>query len=287
MTKYYQEETRSLEVFDECDILVVGGGAAGHSAALAAARAGAKNIVILERYGYMGGDVTGGYVIMVPALTWRNKSFVRGIQEEWFDRMSKYPESLLGPKSGEYGSEDPLLIDRWSSIYDCVSSGEDAPKRVVRSVYYEPNHLKIVMDQMLKEEDERIRVYYHCWAASPIMEKDAVKGVLFESKEGRKAILAKVVIDATGDGDLFAQAGAPFTDISDGQTRSATTALVFRVGGVDHEQFQRWIRNDRQLFGALVKNLSQLTGYRIMPLPTNDNGIVWFNNWLEIGRAHV
>ena len=68
MSKIFMEEARSIEVFDECDILVVGGGAAGHSAAIAAARAGAKNIVLLERYGYMGGDVTGGYVIMVPNL---------------------------------------------------------------------------------------------------------------------------------------------------------------------------------------------------------------------------
>lgn len=68
MSKIFMEEARSIEVFDECDILVVGGGAAGHSAAIAAARAGAKNIVLLERYGYMGGDVTGGYVIMVPTL---------------------------------------------------------------------------------------------------------------------------------------------------------------------------------------------------------------------------
>ena len=71
MSRMFMEEARSIEVFDECDILVVGGGAAGHSAAIAAARAGAKNIILLERYGYMGGDVTGGYVIMVPALTWR------------------------------------------------------------------------------------------------------------------------------------------------------------------------------------------------------------------------
>ena len=63
--KMYVEPASELIVEAECDILVVGGGAAGHSAAIAAARAGAKNIILLERYGYMGGDVTGGYVIMV------------------------------------------------------------------------------------------------------------------------------------------------------------------------------------------------------------------------------
>ena len=106
MSRMFLEEARSIEVFDECDILVVGGGAAGHSAAIAAARAGAKNIILLERYGYMGGDVTGGYVIMVPALTWRTGSFVRGLQEEWFtyilNRISEHiPVHYVALKNGK------------------------------------------------------------------------------------------------------------------------------------------------------------------------------------------
>ena len=78
----------------------MGGGAAGHSAAIAAARAGCKKVVLMERYGYMGGDVTGGYVIMVPRLSFYNKQYVRGIQEEWFTRMANIPGAVLGP-SGE------------------------------------------------------------------------------------------------------------------------------------------------------------------------------------------
>ena len=90
----YVESSNSLPIYDECDILIVGGGAAGHSAAIAAARAGAKNIVIMERYGYMGGDATGGYVIMVPDLSWYDKQFVRGLQEEWFTRRYRMPYLL-------------------------------------------------------------------------------------------------------------------------------------------------------------------------------------------------
>ncbi|MBR3400903.1 MAG: FAD-dependent oxidoreductase, partial [Parasporobacterium sp.] len=63
-----KETEQEIRVYEECDVLVVGGGAAGHSAALAAARAGAKNVILMERYGFMGGDATGGYVIMVPNL---------------------------------------------------------------------------------------------------------------------------------------------------------------------------------------------------------------------------
>ena len=100
------EPQRDIPIYDECDILIVGGGAAGHSAAIAAARAGAKNIVLLERYGYMGGDITGGYVIMVPKLPWYDKSFVRGLQAEWFTRLNTIPQAVLAPSLKEIGRSD-------------------------------------------------------------------------------------------------------------------------------------------------------------------------------------
>lgn len=280
MSKLFMEEARSIEVFDECDILVVGGGAAGHSAAIAAARAGAKNIVLLERYGYMGGDVTGGYVIMVPNLTWLKLSYVRGLQEEWFTRLSKIPGAVLGPTGKEIGSEDPELIHKWEPVWDAVSRVEEVPKRVVRAVYFEPNQLKIELDKMLLEEKENIRVYCHTWAAAPIVENDTVKGVIFESKEGRKAILAKVVVDATGDGDLFAQTKAPYATDSDADTRSTNTAMVFRVTNVDYEAFFRNNQKDPSAFGKIVGGLRGILGHLIMPLPTQDPNMVWFNNWL-------
>lgn len=281
MSSFITEEARSIEVFDECDILVVGGGAAGHSAALAAARAGAKNIVLLERYGYMGGDVTGGYVIMVPNLTWRTGSFVRGIQEEWFTRLSRIPGAVLGPDGDEIGSEDADTIHKWEHIWDAVSRTEEVPRRVVRSVYFEPNQLKIEMDKMLFEERENIRTYCHTWAAAPIVENDVMKGVIFESKEGRKAILAKIVIDATGDGDIFGQTKASYNTDSDAQTRSTNTAMVFRVAGVNYKEFFEKNRNDPANFGKVIGPLKEIVGgHGIMPLPTQDPNMVWFNNWI-------
>ncbi len=271
-------DVNDVSVFDECDLLVVGGGAAGHSAALAAARAGCKNIILLERYGYMGGDVTGGYVIMVPMMSWRTGSFVRGIQEEWFTRLEKIPGAVLGPSNDVIGSMDPLLIDRWKSIHDCTSHDPEHDIRVTRSVFYEPNELKIEMDKMLLEEKDRIRVYCHSWATKPIMEGEACKGVIFESKEGRQAILAKVVIDATGDGDLFSQAGAPYNDLSDPNTRVSSTALVFRVAGIDWELYQRWLRQNPDAANSLKNGLTKIAGFPMFPLASNDNGMCWLNN---------
>ena len=122
------EGEREIPVYTECDLLVVGGGAAGHSAAVAAARAGCKNIVLMERYGYMGGDVTGGYVIMVPRLSFYNKQYVRGLQEEWFTRMESIPGAVLGPSSDEIGCEDPVLVNAWKNIHDCFSTNAKLPE---------------------------------------------------------------------------------------------------------------------------------------------------------------
>lgn len=282
MNAIYTEPARGIEIYDSCDILVVGSGAAGHSAAIAAARAGCKNIVLMERYGYSGGDVTGGYVIMVPNLSWYDKSFVRGLQEEWFTRLAAVPGAVRGPSLNEIGSTDPVLIDAWKAIHDCVSRGgyEGAkPSCLVRAVYFEPNQLKIELDKMLLEHRDAIRVMYHSWGCRPVMEGDTIRGVAFESKEGRKAVMAKVVIDATGDGDIFRQTGAPYAALADGETRSSTTALVWRIAGCDWDQFEAWKRARPEALAALRQNLGRIAGFRALPLPTNQNDMCWINNW--------
>ncbi|MBR3242419.1 MAG: FAD-dependent oxidoreductase [Parasporobacterium sp.] len=284
MKQMFKEEAREIEIFDECDILICGGGSAGHSAAIAAARAGAKNIILLERYGYMGGDVTGGYVIMVPHLSYKNLQYVRGIQEEWFQRLSKVPGgAVTGPEGDELGSTDPDAIYKWAPYWDCTSNCPDSPKRVVRSVYFEPNQLKIEMDKMLLEESEKIRVYCHCWACSPIMEGNTIKGVIFESKEGRKAILAKVVIDATGDGDIYSQAGATSSEEKEKDIdRNISAALVFRLGGIDFDRFFRHNMKHPEEFGKIVGGLKGFVeGNGIMPIPSERNDVCWLNNWIK------
>ena len=273
----YTESSNTLKVYDVCDVLVVGSGAAGHSAAVAAARAGCKNIVLMERYGYSGGDVTGGYVLMVPKLSWYGQSYVRGLQEEWFTRLEPIPDTVLGPRLDEIGDTDPAKINFWNSVHGCVS--ESDPKRLVRAVYYEPNQLKIELDKMLLEHRDAIRVLYHSWGTKPIVEDGKVKGVIFESKEGRQVVLAKVVIDATGDGDLFRQAGAPYRRLADSNCRCSTTALVWRIGGVDHARFQEWKKVNPEAAQAMREGLARTAGFRIAGFPQAPTSIYWMNNW--------
>ena len=273
----YTEPSNTLKVYDVCDVLVVGSGAAGHSAAIAAARAGCKNIVLMERYGYSGGDVTGGYVLMVPKLSWYGQSYVRGLQEEWFSRLDAIPNSYMGPRLDEIGDTDPAKINYWKSVHGCVSESE--PKRLVRALYYDPNQLKIEMDKMLLEHRDAIRVLYHSWGTKPIVEDGQVKGVIFESKEGRQVVLAKVVIDATGDGDLFRQVGTPYRRLADSNCRCSTTALVWRMGGVDHERFYEWQKQNPEAYKAMREGLAKVAGFRIAGFPQSPTNIYWMNNW--------
>jgi hypothetical protein len=281
MSKTYIEAANTLPVYDECDVLVVGGGAAGHSAAVAAARAGAK-VIVMERYGYFGGDVTGGYVLLIPTLNWRTHSMNRGLLEEWFTRLDKNaPGSYIGPALEYVGKDVPYICERYEPYEGCVNNRE-TPHTPLRSMYIEPTQLKLEMDTMVQEETN-IKALLHCWGTKPIVEDNKVKGVIFESKEGRKVVYAKVVIDATGDGDLYSQAGAPFlgkTGLSDFDQRDDQTALVWRAGGVNFDELARMRMTNFKSFMAFMQDLWKVAGYKTVPFSTGRDGVVWFNNWL-------
>ena len=274
--KTYIEPQTTIPVYDECDVLVVGGGSAGHSAAVAAARAGCKNIILMERYGYCGGDVTGGYVLLIPSLSFHEKTYVRGIQEEWFTRLSKIPGAVAGPSMDLAGSHDPLLIKYWGAV---GGSTRVPPARVEHGFMLDPTQLKIEMDIMLDELKDSIRVMYHSWGVKPIMENNVCKGAIFESKEGRKAILAKVVIDATGDADLCRLSGAPTSSAIDDECRCSSTALVYRIGGFSMRAYSAWRASHPDEARIMGEGLAKIHGFRngLIAGPTDD--VSWVNNW--------
>jgi hypothetical protein len=189
---------RPLSVMHETDVLVVGGGPAGFAAAVAAARAGAKTALV-ERYGYLGGLWTGGLVLLVyPTHATENgvrTKVVRGVGDELLGRIAKYPEAAT---NYAIGKPDPTT---------------------------DPEITKRVMDEMVLEAG--VKLFFHCWVADVVMDGDAVRGVVIESKAGRQAILATVVVDASGDGDVFAAAGAEH------EQRLHAIGLVHRLGNID------------------------------------------------------
>ena len=143
----------------------------------------------------------------------------------------------------------------------------------------EPNQLKIELDVMLDEHRDAIRVLYHSWGVKPIMEGNVCKGVLFESKEGRKAVLAKVVIDATGDADLCRLSGAPTSSAIDDECRCSSTALVYRIGGFSRAAYTAWSATHRDIAKKISEEIFALHGFRsgMIAGPTDD--VSWVNNW--------
>ncbi len=190
----YTEPAREIPVFEECDVLVIGGGPAGTAAAISASRAGARTCLV-ERYNHLGGLWTGGLVL--PLLSTHavdkrgtRKQVIYGIGGEMADRLRK-----LG-----------MAIYEVNPVVD-------------------PEAAKYVLDEMISESG--VIMYYHTWASDVIMDGITIKGVIAESKSGRIALLAKVVIDCTGDGDIFHLAGEKY-DIM-----NYHIGLVHRLGNVD------------------------------------------------------
>ena len=222
------EPGRDLTVYRECDVLVVGGGPSGTAAAASAARAGA-DVVLLERYNHLGGLSTGGLVIWIDRMTdWEGKLVIRGFAEELFERLPA--DAVAGPDPQDWGSQDKDKAHHWSfrtAAYHGI---------VTWSPTIDPERLKLLSQELLIERG--VKLVYHSWAAMPLMENGKVAGATFESKEGRMAIRAKVVIDATGDGDIFARAGAAYVnDIEEADVHHCmNTSWLF--GGVD---MKKWI----------------------------------------------
>jgi 2-polyprenyl-6-methoxyphenol hydroxylase-like FAD-dependent oxidoreductase len=225
---FVDEPGRRIPVYHRCDVLVVGGGPAGTAAAAAAAREGAS-VALLERYNHLGGLSTGGLVIWIDRMTdWQGQLVIRGFAEELFDRLPA--DAVAGPPRDDWGVRDAPKAAHWAqrtAAYHGI---------VTWSPTIDPERLKLLSQEIVLERG--VKLVYHAWAAMPLVEGGAITGVAFESKEGRMAITAKVVVDATGDGDLFARAGAAFdNDIEEADVHHCmNTAWLF--AGVD---MKRWI----------------------------------------------
>jgi ribulose 1,5-bisphosphate synthetase/thiazole synthase len=185
---------RELSILHKTDVLVIGGGPAGICAAIAAKRAGA-DVTIVERYGHFGGLWTGGLVLLVIGhIVTGGKQVCQGIGEEMMRRLDKLDGAIINRRPGVAPTVDAEAV-------------------------------KYLMVEMIEEAG--VKVFLHCWGVDAIVNGNTVKGAVFESKSGRQAILAKNVIDATGDGDILAAAGAEY------QRRSHNVGLVSRIGNLD------------------------------------------------------
>ncbi|MCH8025176.1 MAG: FAD-dependent oxidoreductase [Chloroflexi bacterium] len=213
-----------VSVIARCDLLVVGGGAAGLSAAIAARRQGA-DVILVERYGYLGGLASGGLIVLLLTMDdGAGRQVVAGLCQELVERLEAR-DACFYPPSGEWGNPSDELVERyrrWGLVWG------SAPHKVRYSVAYDPEEFKLVANNWVAEAG--VRLLYHRWASDLVREGDRVTHVVFTSKAGRQAIACDAVVDTTGDGDLFALADEPF------ELEQVHPWLWFRMSGVDENE---------------------------------------------------
>jgi 2-polyprenyl-6-methoxyphenol hydroxylase-like FAD-dependent oxidoreductase len=266
------EPARELRVCRETEVLVAGGGPAGVAAAIAAARNGADTTLV-ERYNHLGGMATGGLVILIPNMSaGTQEQEVAGICDEMVQRLDA-KGGARHPERRHLGSDDARLTSALKHYHDFVVDG-----RVRMSVIVDPELLKCVLNEMVEEAG--VHLYLHSWASTAVVEGERVGGIAFESKSGRQAILGTVTIDATGDGDILASAGAEFDGSIDTSLRSAALAVVWRMGDVDFPEYSAFRHSEPEAFKALIDELRDTAGFLVVPLPTHRDDQVWLNNWV-------
>jgi glycine/D-amino acid oxidase-like deaminating enzyme len=263
------EPGQKTPVVAETDVLVVGGGPAGQSAAIAAARAGAQ-VTLLERYGCLGGLASGGMVLVLDDMCAEGEVSVGGQALEIIERMRRIG-ACVAPPLEDWFRNDADVRDRWVRWGFEELYARKKPKPIVYSASFDPEGWKQVSQEMALEAGVHLRL--HSWFSRALVEDGVVRGVVVETKAGRQAVLGRVVIDATGDGDVYASAGAPSAH------GSYILTLVHRLADVDTDAAIRFERSDPAAAKQLDTEIKQLLGgaWDMWWLLTPRPGVVWCN----------
>jgi len=201
------EPSRATAVLGEFDVVVVGGGPAGIMAAAAAARTG-YSVLLLERYGFLGGAGTAGGLSTFCGLHAKvhgeHRRVIHGLADELLDRLAK--------------------LDALSAPHLTINDG-------IQAQAFDISSYKIAADELVTGSGAR--VLFHALAVGAVLSaEDTIDAVLIESKSGRAAVRGRIFIDASGDGDLAAWAGVPY-EKSPGLHGMLYPSLMFRINGVD------------------------------------------------------
>ena len=207
MTTTITEPARDVALFGDYDVVVAGGGPAGIAAALSAGRTGRK-VLLIERYGFLGGAGTAAglstFCGLHSVVYGEHVRTTRGLVDDLLARMEQLD-----------GLNEPHL-----TIGDRITA-----------LSYDISAYKIAAEELLIEAG--VEILYHAFVSALIMKTPAEIGALFvETKEGRFAVTAKIFVDGTGDGDLAAWSGAPY-ELGDGKGNMLYPTTMYRISGVD------------------------------------------------------
>ena len=202
MSKKIVIPSREVAVMAEADVLVCGGGPAGITSAVSAARQGAK-VILLESLPGVGGQATNA-LVNIWHTSDREKQVIYGLVQEIIVRAGS-------------------VVQRYDHYPQKPGTHE-----------FDPTGMRLVFDELLKEAG--VVTICNLKAVETIINQESIKGVLVDTKEGRKLVLAKIIIDATGDGDIAANAGVPFEigRATDGKVQGMT--MMFRLCGLNHQK---------------------------------------------------
>lgn len=249
---FYHEQARDLPILAQVDVLICGGGPAGVGAAVRAGRLGVRTMVV-EAGSCLGGTATAGLM-----SNWGGRSSSELLPEIY--RRTAEKAKVLG-----YAEENHA---------------------VVTAINHEIQ--KIVLQEMVLEAG--VKILFCTWVCGAIVENGKIAGVIVENKSGRSAILAKCVVDSTGDGDVAAHAGVPYWKGRETDGKMQPCTLMFQVGGVDYSRavfpgsFETLVPTDKGELQALAREILPFPAGHVLLYQQPLEGVVCCNmtNCIEV-----